>query len=553
MEKSFLKMFFFGTEEEIEAFIAPLKARCLQPTDQILKNEDGTPRERLIYNSEDESYISQSMVKYKVCPHCGQLEKADDIVTVDITRGQWRRPSGSRYFKRTETLCKKCLGRGDFLALDETDPNRTEDEYLYVDNSSSIRVIKADGRVVWKTGCYGDLPVYEVVEDGDTAEGYRISVRQREFVEDGASLPDGYAFVCATNGYGGVRKSVVACDPGNYPTLFARCEHCGKWWGKDAIHDGKCPDCSDIRIYGYHNWPGEREFKHAEGEEVDRNTLYFGTEVECVGSEDNRFYTAQCKDFIHLEHDGSLGYGGFEMISQPMTMQYVLSVKDRIAAMFKDLSEHGQKSHEASSCGFHIHVSRKAFKDNDAILKAVAIVNGMEGSMSRFARRVNCSYARYAYGFNGHDFSKRDVQNIDTCGHHVAVNTENSSRDKNTIEFRIFRGTLNINTYLAAIQFVGNIVKMANSDRIVVRFNDLLEGEYIEKYCEEQQQYRGDLSSTEFVNFSRFVLGEKIEAYTTALSRETFVDLVQSLASVGDFSNVSITFPEEAEVEGGAA
>lgn len=553
MEKSFLKMFFFGTEEEIEAFIAPLKARCLQPTDQILKNEDGTPRERLIFNSEDDTYISQSMVKYKICPHCGQLEKADDIVTVDIVRSQWKRPSGSRYFKRTETLCKKCLGRGDFLALDETDPNRTEDEYLYVDNASSIRVIKADGRVIWKTSYCGCLSVFDVVEASSAADGYRLRVRQREFVEDEPSLPAGYTFVYAGDGYGGSRKSVVAGNLEDYPTLFARCEQCGKWWEKSSIRDGKCPDCIDIQIYGYHDWPGQREFKHAEGEEVDRNTLYFGTEVECVGDEDNRFYTAQCKDFIHLEHDGSLGYGGFEMISQPMTMQYVLSVKDRIAAMFKDLSDHGQKSHEASSCGLHIHVSRRAFKDDDAILKAVAIVNGMEGSMSKFARRANCSYARYARGFNGRDFSKSDVQNIDTYGHHVAVNTANNSRDKNTIEFRIFKGTLNINTYLAAIEFVGNIVKMANSDRIVVRFNDLLEGEYIEKYREEQQQYRGDMSSTESVNFSRFILDEKIAAYTTALSRETFVDLVQSLANVGDFSNVSVTFPEEAEVEGGAA
>ena len=71
---------------------------------------------------------------------------------------------------------------------------------------------------------------------------------------------------------------------------------------------------------------------------------------------------------------------------------------------------------------------------------------------------------------------------------YLVINNENSR----TIEIRIFKGTLNVDTFYADLQLVNNLFKLAYDTSINIEditFDRLIEGEYISRYCEENEIY----------------------------------------------------------------
>ena len=179
------------------------------------------------------------------------------------------------------------------------------------------------------------------------------------------------------------------------------------------------------------------------------------------------------------------------MISQPMTLAYIKANYDRIKSVLDALANAGMKSHDAAHCGLHIHTSRKAYKDINAVKRAGGIVNALREEMYKFARRDNsCSYCTYTD--IGDAPTDEELDRLLSLDRYNAVNFTNMSSDrKQTIEYRIFRGTLNATTLLASVELVNNIVKLANSSKIAVSFGDLLEGgDYIPKYVESRNNAR---------------------------------------------------------------
>ena len=109
MEKSALKeLFFIGADEEIDAFVEGLKARCLKPTDKAIKDENGNVLEKMIFNTEDQTYVSQHMKRYQVCPVCGELEEMDNFQTLDLVQEAWYKKPGSRLYTKSERVCHNC-------------------------------------------------------------------------------------------------------------------------------------------------------------------------------------------------------------------------------------------------------------------------------------------------------------------------------------------------------------------------------------------------------------------------------------------------------------
>lgn len=535
MEKSALKeIFFIGADEEIDAFVADLKARCLKPTDKALKDENGNVLEKLIFNTEDQTYVSQHMKKYQVCPICGKLEEVDEFQTLELVQHAWYKKPGSRLYTKSERVCRDCAANS--FQEDYYVPGY----YARTENMCVLHMADGTDKWAWKnTRYYGFKALSKVADDG-------LVVTDNEFVQDGH--PDVEA-IYTTNGRLGcfyvMKSELENCD------FVERCSNCGQLWLKVCLdEDHKCPNCRCMRIYSYHAWDQERTFKSASGEAVGRKTLYFGTEIETEGSTANSACVSPIADIFHLERDGSLGSGSFEMISQPMTWNYIEENRERIEQVFNNLIAHGQKSHETSTCGLHIHVSRAALDGERAEKRILAIVHGMRHSMKKFARRNTSRWASYDERFDGKTFSEERLDRIDKYGHSVAVNCGNTDSQKNTVEFRIFKGTLNITTYLASIQFVKNIVDAANGNAVIVRFNDLLQGEYIERYIQEQSQHR-DLNSEEYVNFAQCILGKKLGEFSLNHTREEFQEIVTVLSQIGGFGAVEISFPEETDQEGG--
>lgn len=169
---------------------------------------------------------------------------------------------------------------------------------------------------------------------------------------------------------------------------------------------------------------------------------------------------------IYLKHDGSLRKG-FELVSDPGDIYWHLqTVKwDKI---FEACQKNKAISHSASTCGLHIHIDKKAFGNTKLqqdlnILKLLYIFEKFQPKIRKFSRRTKlqirrwCSYIPIS-NYNKYKPTSANSQQRDS-GRYLAVNLT----PNNTVEIRIFRGTLNLNTFYATLQFTDNLIQYINT------------------------------------------------------------------------------------------
>lgn len=268
-----------------------------------------------------------------------------------------------------------------------------------------------------------------------------------------------------------------------------------------------CPECRKREyVAPYHRYAPKLDFKMTEEEktcsslnvstestlvpDIVRNNTKFnkflGTEIEVAfGGEDNRNAAEamsymnydkdnEFKEFnIYASHDSSIDRG-FELITQPMTMNRHNELRKNYENMFKWLVSKGYRAHNSNCCGLHVHFSRNYFAENNGecdttteeanISKLLYIVEKYWSEIVLFSRRNYNSLVRYAKKIdkNPKDFIADWNKTDDHEGRYYSINLTN----KDTIEFRMFKGTLNINTYFATLEFVDKLTTMVKEHTI---------------------------------------------------------------------------------------
>lgn len=234
-------------------------------------------------------------------------------------------------------------------------------------------------------------------------------------------------------------------------------------WYNDLPYCEHCYDRLEVQIEEYSYKP--EPIFYGEG------SRYFGVELEidCGGKyEENAARIkgeANLRDeYIYTKADGSLD-DGFEIVTHPMTLDFHLH-KMYWEDVLNEANRLGYKSHMTSTCGLHIHVNRDAFGENETEQEKVIerILFFMElhwNEMFAFSRRsahnINRWAARYGMEKTGKDIL--DKAKKGNLGRYAAVNL----CPYQTIEFRIFRGTLKLNTLYATLQMVNKICDVALS------------------------------------------------------------------------------------------
>ena len=159
----------------------------------------------------------------------------------------------------------------------------------------------------------------------------------------------------------------------------------------------------------------------------------------------------------------------------------------------------GYRSHQTSTCGLHIHVNRNAFGDNQAeqeevIGKILFLIEKHWNEVFCFSRRsqynMNRWSARYGYEKTGKEILKKAK-----CSDHGRYSTVNLC-NYSTIEFRLFRGTLKYNTFIATLQFVDTIcdvaISMSQSELEELSWSELvkrIEHPELIQYLKERRLY----------------------------------------------------------------
>ena len=166
---------------------------------------------------------------------------------------------------------------------------------------------------------------------------------------------------------------------------------------------------------------------------------------------------------LYCKHDGSLD-DGFEMVTHPMTLAYHQSEMPW-ADILRKAVQMGYTSHQAGTCGLHVHVNRNAFGETEARQDAVIarILFFFEKNweeLLKFSRRTQYQLDQWAARYGYKDQPKELLDHAKKSAHAVRYTSINLT-NKNTIEFRIFRGTLKCNTLIATLQLLDRICDVA--------------------------------------------------------------------------------------------
>lgn len=462
-----LKSFFINDEAEVERFWESLSDEEIA-TGAFVCREDGEPDLLRCQEGDRIRFFDKNGQSFSMCPQCGEIRKL-------TTDGDWVKPYSIAEVqqgfngKSVEWLCQECADHSLVEAAGHSG------KYLYIHCPYTIGVLTENGR-------------YKFV-DTRSPEAHLDKIVKSWTMKDGQLCPTGeYVDISLCTLVESVNKGCVYVLSSEVGDDYAVCRSCGRLAPKSEIMaDGNCFACiAGIYVDEHHEWDGEISFKSADAERDVKE--YFGIEIETEGDFSNIELVKRYQDIWHLEEDGSLGAGGFEMISQPMSWNYIKLQEPRFRALFKSLANAGQKSHDGSSCGLHVHVSREAFKDEDAINRCLLIVHAFRRNMMEFGRRFDSEWARFT------DIplmpSESDLNRIGSTGHNVAVNCGYHSDDDNTdtIEFRFPKGSLNILTVMATIEFIKNIVELSNSDADKIQFKDLIYGEFVPDYIRVREE-----------------------------------------------------------------
>lgn len=280
---------------------------------------------------------------------------------------------------------------------------------------------------------------------------------------------------------------------------YSCCDCCGEVYHNEELHwddDSECYYCnscydeevSNRAIHNYHN--SHNHSVQFFGGIDNGNELFMGLELEIDDGSDREETAREMKDcmpnnFITMEYDGSLDCG-FENITQPSTLEYHLSIRNNYENMFQVAKSNGFRSHNTTTCGYHIHFNRSFFEDkqDENIAKLLYLVEKFWDELVKFSRRNYDNLERWAKKYNKTPDEVVEDMKCHNLDRYHAVNLTN----RNTIEFRMFRGTLKSETFFATLQLVDTIVRYVKdhttNDIQSLDFAELLVTDELKSYWE---------------------------------------------------------------------
>lgn len=268
-----------------------------------------------------------------------------------------------------------------------------------------------------------------------------------------------------------VNKDKFYCKP-CFNKSFQTCYHCNKIQTIGSMtHIIRkiylvCDEC-----WSYYGPVGTYETKPYDSD-PDGNPIipfigkpphYYGVELEVELQDSlraNRGLKAQevvdlLKDFIIVKEDGSLRCG-FEICSKPASLEEHYK---RWMPFFDHLPSNLVSFNSAGgNCGLHIHCSKKPLTLL-TIAKMVVFVNSEvnQPRITTIAGRSGNVYCSYDKDMKYSAVKRIQSRNLSRSNRYEAINLVN----RDTIEFRIFKGTLKKESFFKALEFCDSLIQFS--------------------------------------------------------------------------------------------
>lgn len=259
------------------------------------------------------------------------------------------------------------------------------------------------------------------------------------------------------------------------------CEDCGCILHGDDIetyHDSVycrscCPsdDYEDDKLIKSYEYKPTPTFLRADGQKVNTGLPYFGIELEVDGGGEDDSSVEECglssDDAFYCKHDGSL-IDGFEIVSHPATYEWWSA---HTLPFMPKLKRMGYKSYDAGTCGMHIHVSRK-YMTKGEIFKLAKFFRNNPDFILAVSRRSSDNLRQWAKIAGDSTAGMVHKARYGGGDRYEALNLSASK----TIEFRLFRGTLDIPAFRRNLAFTYSLCVFVKENGI----GDMCEVKYAE-------------------------------------------------------------------------
>lgn len=258
-----------------------------------------------------------------------------------------------------------------------------------------------------------------------------------------------------------------------------------------------CNDSDYIKSYNYK--PSKFNFNKTVD---DNDNLYLGIELEIDNGGKSEETAKFIQEFLGEENcyimsDGSLT-NGLEITTHPCSLNYHKQLPYQ--ELFTELIHKGYKSHDTQTCGYHIHVNRNYFSNDPTmqdlcITKVLYLIEKYWDEVVKIARRGSNRFSR-RFGIKENESMFELLIKAKGKGDYMTNSKYNMLNldHKDTIEFRLFKGTLKYETFIATMEFISNLVyicKITSLDNIQnIKFKDIInvnETGFLINYLEERK------------------------------------------------------------------
>ena len=242
---------------------------------------------------------------------------------------------------------------------------------------------------------------------------------------------------------------------------YFECERCGTYYTmREYAEDDLCNSCYEevndesehslLHCYGYKPEP---KMHHCN----ERSKLTFGTENEFSFpsySERNscldEFDDVNFDNLHYCKEDSSLSYG-IEFVSHPFTLNYMRQNRKHFERLFKVIRQNEAEADD----GLHVHIAKGAMSEAHQC-RFGAFVYTFLDKLRVVARRSCNDYCKP----KSKPDTGEDVFDLQQEGdRYFAVNYTN----RHTVELRIFKDTLSVNHYFAAVELCHSIYQFTKN------------------------------------------------------------------------------------------
>lgn len=341
------------------------------------------------------------------CVHCSDGEWRAEHECTQCSNGQW--------YQNDETVVLAC---GDTAPIDHDDV-----------------VQRADGEYAWACNC--------------------VRIGRYWYDQDECSTCDSCGEgILTADSYSGPEPSDNVYCQCCYDDLCTTCDRCGDTAYREDMHnadgDWVCSACyedeEDRLILSY----SDKTANSLRSETRDK--LKFGIELEVEAKSDAESgaeYVRGCmaEDYCVFKQDGSLGDGGFEIVTRPDS---VAVHKRKWETLLNDTPGKRLRSWVGGRCGMHVHVTKSALSQLQ-LGKMLCYLNDPANAafVATVAGRLPCHWCKV---------SPKKLSDVKLqAERYVALNIT-----ARTAEFRIFRGTLLASSFYKNLEFVQALVSFCS-------------------------------------------------------------------------------------------